>query len=127
MSLARTAFSLALLTALCTSVVSAADCKMNYEGILFPSGMPNGVGWDTKRQPEKFRCYAEAAISHDVSAVVFSEETITGSEDNLYKVKLAIIAMSANPPRELRSVDITQSIPVYVEVPGNFYGVNALV
>jgi hypothetical protein len=122
-------FSILLMTfsiVLLAPQIGRAECRTNYAAVLAPSGMSAGIGWDGKSRPRRLKCYAETALGKGVSAVVFSEETITGSADSMFKVRLALVSLSEGNASLLHSVDITQSIPVFVEIPGNFYRMEAI-
>jgi hypothetical protein len=119
-------FLAALLMVLLAPKVSSAECQANYKTILFPHGMSASVGWDGQSRPKRFKCYADTAFAKGVRAVVFSEESVTSSVDNVFKVKLALVSLSEGNASVLHSVDITESIPVFVEVPGNFYRMEAI-
>jgi hypothetical protein len=122
--LVRCSIVLLIILAALVPCVNGAECKNDYQSIIFPTGMPTGKGWDGQSRPEQFKCYAEAPIAEGVTAVLFSTETLTGSADNLFKVRLVTLS-SRGTPVLLDSIELTSSIPVFVEQPGNFLRMNA--
>jgi hypothetical protein len=114
-----------LMTLLPTSVVRGAQCTTNYQNLLYPSGLPVS-GHAGNGRPAQFKCYAETPLASDTKAVVFSEKTSSGSLDAVYKVKLAVVSVSDSGLHLLLIHEITASIPVQLEIPGNFYEMNAV-
>src|SRR5690242_15142698 len=112
-----------LMTVLPSSLLSS-QCTTNYEIVLSPSNHSASSRAESSRP--QFKCYAETALGTETKAVVFSEKTSSGSLDAVYKVKLALVSGSAGRLRAVVMQDITGSIPVQLEIPGNFYEMNAI-
>jgi len=121
-----------MVTTLIAMIVSTAlfagetGCKGNYAAVFHPEGMKVVKGWDGNSAPQVFKCYAEVALSGDLMGVIYANETITGFDDKLYAVELALVSTSGAHPKVVQSVDLTDRIPVHAEQTGNFYRMNAI-
>ena len=98
------------------------EASQKYREIFFPKGMPTEEDPDSgKQKPTLYAFYDEARVGDSLIAVLFSRKMLTGEGDASYTVSLGLLAGTAPSLSVAQVLDLTESMPVQTEEPGNFY------
>jgi hypothetical protein len=113
-----------LMPSLC-SAIPRNDEGHNLRSLFYPGGMPTKPGWDGVSRQVVFEQHADVEVLPGSRAIIYSERTITGAFDDQYSVYLAVIDESGEGARIDSILEVTDRIPVYLEIPGNFANMTA--
>jgi hypothetical protein len=96
--------------------------SQKYREILFPKGMPMEEDPDSGQKKQSvYAFYGEAKMDDSLTAVLYSEKIPTTRADADYTVMVSILATSGGAWKVASTLDLTESMPVETEGPGNFY------
>lgn len=98
------------------------EASQKYREIFFPKGMPTEEDPASGEQkPTLYAFYGEAKLGDSLTAVLFSKKIPNPEGDASYTVSLGLLS-GTHPALSVKQVlDLTESMPVQTEEPGNFY------
>jgi hypothetical protein len=96
--------------------------SQKYREAFFPNGMPMEEDPDSGQKKQSvYAFYDEARLDDSSIAVLYSKKLPSGRADADYTVFIGILAKAAEAWKPVASLDVTESMPVETEGPGNFY------
>lgn len=99
-----------------------AAVSQKYREIFFPKGMPMEEDPDSgQKKQSRYAFYDEAKLHDSLTTVLYSKEIPNDGADADYAVFLGILAKSGGTWKVADTLDLTESMPVQTEAPGNFY------
>ncbi|MGB8128517.1 MAG: hypothetical protein WCG81_01875 [Candidatus Angelobacter sp.] len=100
----------------------AEEASQKYRETFFPKGMPAEEDPDSgQKKPTLYAFYGEARIGDSLSVVLFSKKIPSKEGDSLYTVSLGLLSGKTPSLLVVQVLDLTESMPVQTEEPGNFY------
>jgi len=98
------------------------EASQKYREIFFPKGMPTEEDPASGEQkPTLYAFYGEAKLGDSLTGVLFSKKIPNPEGDSSYTVSLGLLS-GTHPALSVKQVlDLTESMPVQTEEPGNFY------
>ena len=98
------------------------EASQRYRELFFPKGMPTEEDPDSgKQKPTLYAFYDEARVGDSLIAVLFSRKMLTGEGDASYTVSLGLLSGKSPSLSVAQVLDLTESMPVQTEEPGNFH------
>jgi hypothetical protein len=98
------------------------EASQKYREIFFPNGMPAEEDPDSgQKKPTQYAFYNEAKVSDSLTAVLFSKKIPNPESDASYTVSLGLLSGKETSLVVKEVLDLTESMPVQTEEPGNFY------
>jgi hypothetical protein len=99
-----------------------AAASQKYREIFFPNGMPMEESPSSgEKQQSRYAFYDETGLDDSLNAVLYSKEIPNGVNDADFRVFLAIMAKSGQTWKVVETLELTESMPVQTEEPGNFF------
>ena len=100
----------------------AEEASQKYRELFFPKGMPAEEDPDSgQKKPTLYAFYDEARIGDSLAAVLFSKKIPNQEGDSVYAVSLGLLSGKSPSLSVVQVLDLTESMPVQTEEPGNFY------
>ena len=100
----------------------AEKASQKYRDIFFPKGMPQEEDPDSgQKKPTQYAFYDEAKVGGSLTAVLFSKKIPSQERDSVYTVSLGLLSGKSPSLSVVQVLDLTESMPVQTEEPGNFY------
>lgn len=100
----------------------ADQASQKYRETFFPKGMPAEEDPDSgQKKSTLYAFYDSARISDSLTAVLFSKKIPSPDSDSLYVVSLGLLSGKSPSLSVVQVLDLTESMPVQTEEPGNFY------
>ncbi|MGZ4858119.1 MAG: hypothetical protein ACXVJL_04320 [Candidatus Angelobacter sp.] len=98
------------------------EASQKYREIFFPKGMPTEEDPVSGQQkPTLYAFYDEARLGDSLTAVLFSKKIPNQEGDASYTVSLGLLSGTQPTLSVMQVLDLTESMPVQTEEPGNFY------
>lgn len=98
------------------------EASQKYREIFFPKGMPTEQDpYSEQQKPTLYAFYDEARIGDSLTAVLFSKKIPSEEGDASYTVSLGLLSGKSPSLSVAQVLDLTESMPVQTEEPGNFY------
>ncbi|MGZ4843555.1 MAG: hypothetical protein ACXV5R_00720 [Candidatus Angelobacter sp.] len=98
------------------------EASQKYREIFFPKGMPTEEDPVSGQQkPTLYAFYDEARLGDSLTAVLFSKKIPNPEGDASYTVSLGLLSGTQPTLSVMQVLDLTESMPVQTEEPGNFY------
>jgi hypothetical protein len=96
--------------------------SQKYREIFFPKGMPAEEDPETgEKKSTQYAFYDEADLGESRLAVLFSKNIPNPGNDANYTVTLGVLSRTGSSWQVSQLTDLTESMPVQTEGPGNFY------
>lgn len=100
----------------------AEEASQKYRDKFFPKGMPAEEDPDSgQKKPTLYAFYDEARLGGSLTAVLFSKKIPSQEGDAVYIVSLGLLSGKSPSSSVVQVLDLTESMPVETEEPGNFY------
>jgi len=100
----------------------AEEASQKYRDTFFPKGMPAEEDPDSgQKKPTLYAFYDEARIGDSLTAVLFSKKIPSQEGDSVYTVSFGLLSGKSPSLSVVQVLDLTESMPVQTEEPGNFY------
>ena len=98
------------------------EAAQKYRETFFPKGMRAEEDPDSGQQkPTQYAFYDEAKVGDSLTAVLFSKKIPNAEGDASYTVSLGLLSGKGTSLVVKEVLDLTDSMPVQTEEPGNFY------